>query len=155
MSPDDEALIARARELATAALHAAMREDWTGASKAMRSLSEETGSNGVMFAVLRYCDTIIGRQLAMRGLPDDAWDGGVRMAWLNVDHGTLGHAGQVPDSVRWAGQLVAARAAKDEAAFRALIGAMPDDDGERGKYVGELLRSCAITANMAKAQGAV
>lgn len=147
------AVIARAREFATRALHAAMREDWDAASAAMTSLSAETGSDGVLWAVLRFCDTIIGRQLAMQGLPGDAWDGGVRMSWLNTDTGAVGHAGQVPDSVRWAGQLVAAKAAQDEATFRALIATMPDDDRGRGRYVGALLQSAAITANMARAGG--
>lgn len=147
----DGPVIARARELTTEALHAAMRADWPAASRAMQSLAAETGSEGVTWALLRFCDTILGAQQRVRGLPDGAWDRGIAgVTWLNTSDGTVGHAGQVPDSVRWAGQLVAAKAARDEGMFRALLGTMPGDDAGRGRYVGALLESCAITANMAR-----
>lgn len=151
--PNDDPVIERARELVTLSLHAAVREDWGAARDAMQALSDETGSDGILFALMRLCDTIIGHQLRMRGLPPDAWDGGVKMGWLNTDDGTLGHAGQVPDAVRWAGQLVGAKAAKDEAAFRALMAVMPADGNERGRYVAALLESCAITVKMNLAGG--
>lgn len=150
----DDPVITRARELTTGALHAAMREDWPAASQAMQALASETGSTGVTWALLRFCDTILGAQQRMRGLPDGTWEGGAAVKWFNTEDGTVGHAGQVPDSVRWAGQLVAAKAARDEGMFRALLGAMPGDDAGRGRYVGALLQSCAITANMARKQAA-
>jgi hypothetical protein len=139
---------ARARKLAAEALHAAIREDWPAASKAMTAISAETGGEGACLALVAWCDTLIIAQRRVMGLPDEPQDGEVaRPAWLDGDtgHASL-NADDAPPAARWAGQLVAARAALDLEAFNALLAALPADGKARGDYAGALLQACAMTA---------
>lgn len=140
----------RARELAAEALHAAIREDWPAASKAMQAIDGETGGEGSVLALVAWCDTMIVAQRRAMGLPDEpqarevarpVWlDGGTGRASLNADG--------VPPAARWAGQLIAARAALDLEAFNALLTALPADGKARGAYAGAVLQACALTARV-------
>lgn len=56
-------------------------------------------------------------------------------------------AGKWDAATRWAGQLVAARAAMDEPKFMGLIDELPEDGFEIGAYVGAVLSSVAMTIN--------
>ena len=47
----------RAMELATTALHAAMAGDTEKAVEAVQAIDGETGSSGLMDAILGWCDT--------------------------------------------------------------------------------------------------
>ena len=51
-------------------------------------------------------------------------------------------AGDVDPASRWAGQLMAARAAEDAGTYQALIEAAPEDD--LGWYVGAVLTAAAL-----------
>jgi hypothetical protein len=139
---------ARARHLALEALVAAMGEDWPVASAAMRALGAETGTEGLATALLAWCDTLIAAQRRAMGLPDEPQDGeAARPAWLNGATGRVAlNADDAPPAARWAGQLVAARAALDREAFAVLLAAMPKDPKARGEYAGALLQGCAMTA---------
>ena len=53
----------------------------------------------------------------------------------------------VPDRVRWAGQLIVARAALDKPMFDALIMSLPEDKAVVGSYVGAVLETVAVTMN--------
>jgi hypothetical protein len=137
----------RAVELTTQAVHAAMRDDWDAAIKAMSAITPETGGAGVTVALQALCDTIIDAQQRAAGLPAGApAEGLVRPAWLDMETGHVDmDAAAVPPDARWAGQLLAARAAMDRGAWNALLSAMPADGHERGRYALVLLRACAAT----------
>lgn len=61
------------------------------------------------------------------------------MAFREESRGTVDLTGEtVPPGVRWAGELIAARAADDEAAFGKVLESCADD-AEFGKFVGDLL----------------
>lgn len=148
MSGTGEEKRSRARQLAAAALHAAIREDWPAASQAMQAISTETGGAGTTAALVAWCDTLIIVQRRAAGLPDEPAPGEVtRPGWLDAGTGQVTlNAGDVPPAVQWAGQLVAARAALDLDGFNALLTAMPADRKARGDYAGALLHACAATA---------
>jgi hypothetical protein len=140
----------KARNLAERAYHAAVREDWAAANLAMAEAGRQT-PNVIALVLSMFCDTIIGLQRARMGLPpgEDGVpeDGPVRPGWFNADTGQMtmdaDDAG-LPAAVRWAGQLVAARAALDFDGFQALLQAMPADGFKRGEYANALLRGCAL-----------
>lgn len=142
------------RELATKALHAAMREDWDAVRQSFTDLSAD--GHAITFALMAWCDTTIGAQAQMQGLeipPDGPAPGIAQPGWLDVETGRVTlDADQIPPAARWAGRLVAARAAMDHDQFRALIGAMPGDGSERAQYAFALLRGCAEMAGLARRQ---
>lgn len=148
MSGTGEEKRLRARHLAAGALHAAIREDWPAASRAMQAISTETGGAGTTAALVAWCDTLITVQRRAAGLPGEPAPGEVtRPGWLDAGTGQVTlNAGDVPPAVQWAGQLVAARAALDLDGFNALLTAMPEDRKARGDYAGALLHACAATA---------
>jgi hypothetical protein len=120
---------ARVLALATEALHAASAEDWPAACTAIQAIS----GGGLLTAIMAWCDTLIGRHPGMAGSRDTP----VQVRWQLDSAGPLQHA-------RWAGQVIAARAAMDEAAFMALI-RVPAEGEELGAYVSALLQSVAMT----------
>jgi hypothetical protein len=126
------------RELATTALHSAMKEDWQAASKAVQALNDlDDGSLGS--AILAWCDTCLSAQ----GITMD--DGRpVTVKWQAEGQGPLQSADEVSPAVRWSGQIINARAAGDESLFQALIQAIPEGL-EFGRYVGTLLQCIALT----------
>jgi hypothetical protein len=138
------------RELATAALQAAMREDWPAVRQAFAGIS--TDSSATTFALVAWCDWTIQAQAEMQGLAMPAagpMPGIARPGWLNMDTGKVTlDADEMPPVVRWCGQLIAARAAMDMAAFNALIGTLPGDGVERGEYAAALLTGCAEMVGM-------
>jgi hypothetical protein len=144
-----EAAYDRARELAAVALYAAVRGDCPEVNRAMQAIDAETGGTGTLTALVAWCDTLITAQRRAAGLPDDPVPGeeAARPGW--VDSGaaqvTL-DAGDVPPAARWAGQLVAARAALDRDGFNALLTVLPADRKARGAYAGALLHACAAAA---------
>jgi len=141
---------AKAAGLATRAYHAAVREDWPAASAAMAEAGRQ-GPNVIALVLAAFCDTTLSLQREMRGMPPPgdgvAEDGLVRPVWVNADTGKVtADADGLPPAVRWAGQLVAARAALDFDGFQALLLAMPADGLKRGEYATALLMSCATLA---------
>jgi hypothetical protein len=145
---------AQAASLAQRAYHAGVREDWPAASAAMAEAGRQ-GPNVIALVLTTFCDTTLSLQREMRGMPPlengVPEDGPVRPVWLNADTGKVtADADGLPPAVRWAGQLVAARAALDFDGFQALLLAMPADGLKRGEYATALLMSCATLANRAR-----
>lgn len=128
--------------LAAAALDAALAEKWPRAERALQRLNAECDSHGLATALIAWCDTLIdhttGGQLEFQKTRIAAW---------NTDTGAVG--GEVRPTVRWAMDLIQARAAGDLDAFQAKLdelNAIPDGF-ERGRYAVELLQSVALTIN--------
>lgn len=125
---------------ATAALHAAMADDWKAASGALQTLSDECGGAGVGDAMRAWCDTLIGRT---HGDLQDSGSG-VRLVFKNADSGEMGGADDVPAPTRWAGRLIAARAAMDQPTWQALLEAIPPGNDAVSEYVGALLQTIVV-----------
>jgi hypothetical protein len=144
---------AKATGIATRAYHAACREDWGAANRAMSEAGKST-PNVIALVLTRFCDTIIslGRDMAVTS-PDDATDGGpARPLWLNADTGQATMNADddgLPPAARWMGQMLAARTARDFDGFQALLKAMPADGRERGAYANALLTSCVTMTTLA------
>jgi hypothetical protein len=150
---DPRADKATAVALATRAYHAAVREDWPAANKAMAEIGQQ-GPNVIALVLVAFCDTTIGLQRDMKGmgpLQDGvAEEGPVRPGWVNAETGQVTlDADEMAPAERWAGRLVAARAAMDIDGFQALLRAMPADGKERGAYGSALLIGCASLAALA------
>jgi hypothetical protein len=146
---------AKATDIATRAYQAAAGGDWPAANRAMAEAGRQT-PNVIALVLTRFCDTIIGLQRDITGMPPVAdgadTDGPVRPLWFNADTGQAtmdADAEDLPAAVRWAGQLIAARAALDLDGFQALLSAMTDDARQRGEYANTLLMTCAATGKLA------
>lgn len=143
----------KARDIAGRAYHAAVREDWPAANRAMAEAGRQN-PNVIALILCMFCDTAISLQRAMTGLPpmEDGVpaEGPVRPGWVNADTGRLTlDADEMPPAERWAGRMVAARAALDYDAFQALMAAMPGDGMKRGEYANALLIGVASLAGLA------
>jgi hypothetical protein len=132
----------RARTLAACALRDARAGDYAAASRQVRELNAEYGSAGTMIAIAGWCDTLA----AHCGISENS--GPLALGWKDAETGRV-HLGAegVPDRVRWAGQLIIARAALDKPMFDALISSLPDDKAAVGSYVGAVLETVAVTMN--------
>ena len=119
-----DSLKERARILAAYALRDARAGDYAAASRYVRELNAECGSQGTMFAVNGWCDTLA----AHSGISENS--GPLALGWKDAETGRV-HLGTegVPDRVRWAGQLIVARAALDKPMFDALIMEEEADNG--------------------------
>jgi hypothetical protein len=148
----------KATDIATRAYRAAVDGDRPAANRAMAEAGRQS-PNVIALVLTRFCDTIIalGRDMAVTSPDDATGDGPVRPVWLNADtgHATMdADAEELPPAVRWAGQLVAARTARDFDAYQALLTGMPDDGRQRGACANALLMACvAMTALAARAPG--
>jgi hypothetical protein len=129
----------RAMRLASAALSCAMAEDWGRATKAMQRIGDECGQVGIRRAVLGWSDTLIARMGHTPGQP-------VAIAFQQAETGRIDTADSeyVPDRVRWAGRVIAARAADDQATWDALMDSLPEDGRVIGQYVGAVLETVAL-----------
>lgn len=136
----------QAAELSTVALHGAQLNDWERAGAAVKALQDEFGGHGIMFALVAWCDTLIVRQQQVTGHKDGDL---ARPAWLNATTGDVAfNADDVPPPVRWAGRLIAARAAMDHDAWDALVVSIPDTPPMAvTEHVSALLSSVAMTLN--------
>lgn len=126
--------------LAGAALNAALARQWPRAERALQRLNAECDSHGLAVALIAWCDTLIDHATGGETDPQK-----VRMAAWNVDTGAIG--GEVRPTVRWAMELVRARAADDQDGFEALLDELNaiGDGCARGEYVVDLLQSVALT----------
>ena len=135
----------QARELATRALNEAVREDWPAVRKTFAEISAD--GRAVTFALMAWCDwtiaaqcKILGRPMPGPGEPAEV----ARPGWWNAETGKITlDADAVPPAARWAGRLVAARAALDEVQWKVLVGTMPGDGFKRGEFAAALLMGCA------------
>lgn len=126
------------REQARLALELAVNDDLPAATDVLAALAGAHGLRGVLRAVQAWLDTV----LEARGVTMGA-SAGVRLGFVELETGELTDADQAPPRQVWAGRLLAARAADDEAAFRALIDSVPDRD-ELGHRVNAVLAMCAL-----------
>jgi hypothetical protein len=108
----------RAVKIATVALRRAMAGDLEGAARYIERLS---GTDGLLIAIVAWIDTY-----AARVYPE--WEPGGRVAvkWLFTPTGQMETADEVAPSMRWAGRLIAARLADDEAGFYAVLRSAPE-----------------------------
>lgn len=141
----------RALRLAGNALRAAYADNLPLANTIIERIDAECGVEGVTLAILGWSDTLIKRTPHLTGKP-------VRLAFMNADSGRVDeNADDVPQEVRWAGRLIAARAADDEQTWNALIDALPRDEAAVGRHVGHLLQMVALNLrhlDQAKKRGA-
>ncbi len=125
--------------LAFAALRAAQANKWETATDYVKRISDECGGEGLSVALRAWIDTYV----------DHATDGdhsprAGRLAFVNTEDGKAetSDAERIPDRIRWAGQMIEARAAKDQAAWSNLVAAMPADGLEIGRYISAVLEVC-------------
>jgi len=130
--------------LAGAAMHYAQAGKFEAAARYIQRISNECGGQGVEVALRAWIDTFV----------DHATDGDRRpkrgrMGYVNAVDGQLetDDAARIPDRIKWAGRLVEARAALDEAQYRAALDQLPEDEFEVGEYVITVLEVCADTIN--------
>jgi hypothetical protein len=136
----------RALELAREALEAALEEDWAGAGAAVQAISDERGWTGVTLALTAWSDTLVIFTRRSQGLPDEPGPGViVQPAWADDETGeVIEDADAVNGYHRWAGRLLAARAAMDHDSCEALLRSLPEDGGECGRHVTILLEMVAL-----------
>lgn len=129
----------RAIRLASVALNRAIAQDWDRATKAVQRISDECGQVGVGRAILGWSDTLISRMGHTPGKP-------VAIAFQQAETGRIDTADSeyVPDRVRWAGRVIAARAADDQPTWDALMAALPDDGKAIGEHVAAVLETVAL-----------
>lgn len=129
--------------LAHAVLQAAVEQDLRKAERLMARLNEECPRDGLGLALVAWCDAIA--EHAEGGTPEF---GKVRV--LDIDQDTGARLTERTPQQRWANRLVAARAAGDEAAFRALLDDLNtiEDGFERGKYAATLIQAAAGTIRL-------
>lgn len=138
---------------AKAALDAAIANDLDRYAAAMNRLDAIDG--GHINALLVWCDAVLDAIGHTMGACT------FKPAWLAVDDdtaqpidGTINTAENVRPEVRWAGQLIAARANDDEPTFRALLAAVDRlDHAARCRHINTVANTCALTIRRAQ-QGA-
>lgn len=131
--------------LASAALRSAQASKWESAYRYVKRINDECGGEGLEVALRAWIDTYV----------DHATDGDTRrarigrMGYINADSGRLDHddSAELPARVRWAGRLVAARAALDEDAYVAALEDLPEEGTETGSFVAAVLEACAASIN--------
>lgn len=127
-------------ELATQAFHAAQRGDYNESARVIMTIGSKFGGPALCEAMQAWADTCLHAQgIHERGHAS-------RPVWCNSDTGAvdIGFA-EVCREVRWSGQLLAARAADDQATWDALILAVPDDMTAISDHVCAFLATCAAT----------
>ena len=135
--PDEGVLL-----LAAEALRDAMREDWEGATRHLKAISDEHGGDGLMCAICAWCDTLAARHPAMAAMEAGAL---VQLGWGSDETEGFETADEVSPEQRWAGQVIMARSLMDHDQLSALMGAIPDTGKGSGQYIGALLQTVAIT----------
>ena len=130
--------------LAGAAFLAALDGRQQKAADLVKRISDECGGEGLCTALMAWIDTYADH--ATDGQPGRARP---QMAYINESTGELDDekSDRLPEEIRWAGQLIAARAAMDQPKFRSLIDVMPTDGKEIGDYVMAVLLTIARTIN--------
>jgi hypothetical protein len=135
----NDAAKARVMFLAGAALQGSVDQDAPAAAAAINAISAEYGGEGLTEAIIAWCDALTGAlPLPPEGISSGP-AGSVKLAWP-------GAADDVDPQVRWAAQIVMARARKDKDTFNALIAALPDDGMAGSQHLAVLLN--LIAANL-------
>lgn len=137
IEPDEDVLL-----LAAEALRDAMREDWEGATRRLKAISDEHGGDGLACAICAWCDTLAARHPATAAMKAGAV---VQLGWTRDEITGIETADDVDPESRWAGQVIMARARMDLGTLGALMGAIPRTPEGSGQYIGALLQMVAIT----------
>lgn len=141
----------KVKKLARQAWEAAARSDWEAAGAGLEDIAARCGSDGIYLAIMIFCDTCITATFGTKGPPSDA---SMAPAWVDSDSGMVyTEAAEVMPSVRWAGQILTARAVLDRDGFDALIHAIPDDPLICGEYVMALLTTSVLTYQKVRSGG--
>jgi hypothetical protein len=135
---------------AKAALDAAIVNDLGKYAAAMNRLDKIEG--GHVNALIVWCDAALDATGHTMGAST------FRPAWMAVDDdtaepidGRINPAENVRPEVRWAGQLIAARANDDEPMFRALLVAADRlDHASRCVHINTAASTCALTIRRAR-----
>lgn len=109
---------ARAMKIAGIALNLATKGD---NEEAARYVARLNGTDGLIDAILAWIDTYIGAVY-----PNHKPGQRIAIRWLFTPTDEVQTADDVQPSMRWAGRLIAARAADDEAAFMDLLRSVPE-----------------------------
>lgn len=119
------------------------------ASMLVETLRRQHGRGGLYAAISGWCDTILPWIV-----PNQTREGrdGIRLVWRDITTGLVTSAEATPPVARWAGQILAARAARDEASSLALFEAVADD--ELVSHADELLKVLALQIYVRHADGA-
>lgn len=130
--------------LARAAWMAALADKWDAATRYVVRLDAECGGEGLGVALMAWCDTYLDH--AMDGAKPYALP---RLGFVRADTGALDRHGSsaVPEKVQWAGRLLAARAANDQAAWVDLIEELPDDGQQIAEHIMAVLHVTALSYN--------
>lgn len=123
--------------LAATAFHAGLAGKWPVAERAAKRISDECGGEGLGDALLAWCDTVCAH---FRGGEDDGRP--VRVQFWNGENGELDgpDSERVPPATRWAGRLIAARAAMDLGGYQAALDVLPEDQAEMSRHVWAVLQ---------------
>lgn len=126
--------------LAHAALFAGIDGNWDKASRYMQRINDECGPNSLPYALMAWCDALADH--ATGGAP-----GPRQVAVKGMDYASGAITDEVPARIRWAQDVVKARAEMDEAAFTATVDELTqiEDGKERGSYVGAVLEVAALS----------
>lgn len=129
--------------LARDAYHAALAKDWRKVERVFARLNTECGSEGLTTALIAWCDTFVDHSTGGQDV------GRFRLVGWNVDTGAMDKGEAPRPGLAWSRRLIAARASMDQDAFRAALEELNaiDDGLVRGRWVGELLESLALTVN--------
>ncbi len=130
-----------AMRLATEALHLAQRGDLAGAANRLKPLS---GTPGIIDACLGWIDTYIG-VIYPQHTPGQP----LAMRWLWTPTGEAKTADDVDPAARWAGRLIALRAANDYDSFMTMLRS-PAAGTELGDCIMTLLHCVAESLNNAE-----
>lgn len=151
--PDELALVtpsdprvAKSRRLASEALSYARQGKWAAAGAAMQAVYDQHGELGLETMMMGLVDTVV----SVMGRPQPGTV--VMPMWFDTTDGQFGTADEVPPRVRWAGQLIAARAADDPDGFYALVHSF-SSDAEFSDRMAALLEVVAETLNMRTGRG--
>lgn len=126
--------------LAGRALQLAVLGERHTAGRVVQRIAAEHGGSAVVAAMLAWIDTLVE---ARGGVADPG--AGVRLAFVEARSGDVHDAGDVEPLQAWAGRLIAARVADDEAIGRALIDtAAAGTELDWGRHVLTLLNTVAL-----------
>lgn len=135
--------------LATRAFAASMRGDDRVAVRLIERIATEHGPDAILGALIAWLDTLL-----VEGFGQETFQtGGVGFYLVNDNHEHETVDGTQPAEAVWAGRLMAARAAGDQAQFEALIAAATGEGttpASWARHVHTTLQCCTLTYQYVK-----